>query len=109
MNSVDSPILIDGLQFCRWSRRILEQMRESGMSAVHVTLAYHQTFRNTVANLMESLDRGKKGFGNGRTVRNIFEECVARQANRYVDSNGRIDVSMFEEPDIPKPGEVDFD
>ena len=53
MNSVDSPILIDGLQFCRWSRRILEQMREGGMSAVHVTLAYHQTFRNTVAHLME--------------------------------------------------------
>ncbi len=65
--------------------------------------------QTAVANLMESLDRGKKGFGNGRTVRNIFEECVARQANRYVDSSGRMDVSMFEEADIPKPGEIDFD
>jgi stage V sporulation protein K len=65
--------------------------------------------QRAVANLMESLDRGKKGFGNGRTVRNIFEECVARQATRYVDSSGRMDVSMFEEADIPKPGEIDFD
>jgi stage V sporulation protein K len=64
--------------------------------------------QTAASNLLESLDRGKKGFGNGRTLRNILEECVSRQANRYVESGGRTDVSMLEETDIPKPGEKDF-
>ena len=64
--------------------------------------------QTAAANLMESLDRGKKGFGNGRTVRNIFEDCVGRLANRYAESSYRIDVTMLEEADIPKPGEMDF-
>jgi len=57
MTSVVSPILIDGLQFCRWSRRIFVEMRAAGMSAVHVTLAYHRTFHSTVARIMEWNDR----------------------------------------------------
>ena len=64
--------------------------------------------QTALANLMESLDRGKKGFGNGRTVRNIFDECFARQAQRLAESRERTDVTMFEEADIPKPGEKDF-
>jgi type IV secretory pathway TraG/TraD family ATPase VirD4 len=59
--------------------------------------------------LMESLDTGKKGFGNGRTVRNIFEECLARQANRLSSMSGRrFDVTVFEKDDIPKVGEMAF-
>ena len=41
--------------------------------------------RRDFANLMASLETGKKGFGNGRTVRNIFDECLARQAARLGD------------------------
>jgi hypothetical protein len=59
--------------------------------------------------LMESLDTGKKGFGNGRTVRNIFEECLARQAERLTGKGGRkVDVTMFEKEDIPKKDEMKF-
>jgi stage V sporulation protein K len=65
--------------------------------------------QSAVSKLMESLDRSKKNFGNGRTVRNIFEECLARQGDRLVQSNGQIDVTIFEEADIPKPGEMEFD
>jgi SpoVK/Ycf46/Vps4 family AAA+-type ATPase len=61
-----------------------------------------------VANLMESLDTGKKGFGNGRTVRNIFEQCLVRQAQRLSDGHKRIDVTVLETADIPKPGEMVF-
>ncbi|MEJ6388058.1 membrane dipeptidase [Gymnodinialimonas ulvae] len=39
---------IDGLQYCNWSRRIFEQMRVGGVDAVHVTIAYHEMFRETV-------------------------------------------------------------
>ncbi len=42
---------IDGLQYAAWSETIFRQMREGGMDAVHVTIAYHETFRETVANI----------------------------------------------------------
>ncbi len=41
---------IDGLQYANWSERIFRQMRDGGMDAVHVTIAYHETFRETVLN-----------------------------------------------------------
>ena len=40
--------LIDGLQYANWSPRIFRQMREGGVDAVHVTVTYHETFRETV-------------------------------------------------------------
>jgi len=62
-----------------------------------------------VSFLMESLDTGKKGFGNGRTVRNIFEEILARQADRLAGTDGRkVDVTIFEKEDIPKKDEMNF-
>jgi stage V sporulation protein K len=57
--------------------------------------------------LMESLDTGKKGFGNGRTVRNIFEECLAKQAERLAGSGGKkVDVTIFEKEDIPAKDDI---
>ncbi len=41
---------IDGLQYANWSETIFRQMREGGLDAVHVTVAYHETFRETVLN-----------------------------------------------------------
>ena len=32
---------IDNLQFANWSEKIFLQMREGGVDAVHVTIAYH--------------------------------------------------------------------
>lgn len=49
----ETPLLIDGLQFCRWSRKVFEQMREAKMSAVHATIAYHETFRKTVEHVVD--------------------------------------------------------
>lgn len=43
--------LIDGLQYANWSEAIFRQMREGGVDAVHVTITYHETFRETVANI----------------------------------------------------------
>ena len=42
---------IDCLQYANWSEKIFRQMREGGMDAVHVTIAYHENFRETVANI----------------------------------------------------------
>ena len=41
---------IDNLQYCNWSEKIFRQMREGGVDAVHVTIAYHENFRETVLN-----------------------------------------------------------
>ncbi|MGX9352924.1 membrane dipeptidase [Shimia sp. W99] len=41
---------IDGLQYANWSEKIFRQLREGGVDAIHVTVAYHETFRETVLN-----------------------------------------------------------
>ena len=43
--------VIDCLQYCRWSEKIFRQLREGGVDAIHVTIAYHETFREMVANV----------------------------------------------------------
>ena len=43
--------LIDNLQYANWSEKIFRQMQEGGVTAVHATIAYHETFRETVANV----------------------------------------------------------
>jgi len=41
---------IDGLQYANWSEKIFHQFRMGGLDAVHVTIAYHENFRETVLN-----------------------------------------------------------
>ncbi len=42
---------IDNLQYARWSEKVFRQMHVGGMHAVHVTIAYHENFRETVLNI----------------------------------------------------------
>ena len=48
---MDKPVIIDGLQYCNWSREIFQQMRAGGVDCVHVTICYWENFRETVANI----------------------------------------------------------
>lgn len=43
-----SMLTIDGLQYSHWSRSIFEEMRAGGVDAVHATLVYHETCRETL-------------------------------------------------------------
>ena len=43
--------VIDALQYANWSEKIFRQMREGGVDAVHVTITYHENFRETVLNI----------------------------------------------------------
>ncbi|KPD13923.1 membrane dipeptidase [Phaeobacter sp. 11ANDIMAR09] len=43
-------MLIDCLQYANWSEKIFRQLREGGVDAIHVTIAYHENFRETVLN-----------------------------------------------------------
>ncbi|MGB0504829.1 MAG: membrane dipeptidase [Pikeienuella sp.] len=42
---------IDNLQYANWSEKVFRQMREGGVDAVHVTISYHEAFRETVLNV----------------------------------------------------------
>ena len=42
---------IDGLQYANWSGKIFEQMQHGRLDCVHVTIAYHENFREAVLNL----------------------------------------------------------
>jgi membrane dipeptidase len=45
-------LTIDGLQYAELSETVFRQMREGGVAAVHVTIAYHELFRETVSNIV---------------------------------------------------------
>ena len=45
------PVLIDNLQYVNFSPKVFEQMRAGGVDAVHVTIAYHESFREMILNL----------------------------------------------------------
>lgn len=47
---MSSP-LIDCLQYANFSEKTFRQMREGKVSAVHVTIAYHESFREMILNL----------------------------------------------------------
>ncbi len=52
---------IDNLQYANWSEKIFRQMGQGGLDAVHVTIAYHENFRETVLN-MEQWNRWFEQF-----------------------------------------------
>lgn len=43
--------LIDGLQYCNWSETIFREIQAARLAAIHVTICYHENFRETVANI----------------------------------------------------------
>lgn len=44
-------IVIDGLQYVNWNRELFEQLQRSGMTAVHVTIAYWENTQETLDNI----------------------------------------------------------
>ncbi len=73
---------IDGLQYANWSEKIFRQLREGGVDAIHVTISYHENFRETVLNF-EQWNRWFERFPTlimkGTTASDID---VARSTNR---------------------------
>ena len=39
------------MQYCNWSEAIFREMRAGGVAAVHATVCYHESFRETVGNI----------------------------------------------------------
>ena len=47
-----TPIFIDNLQYANYSPALFDEMAAAGLSAVHVTICYHENFRQTVENII---------------------------------------------------------
>ena len=48
----NQPLIIDCLQYSNWSENVFRQMNEGKVAAVHVTICYHEDFRETVENVV---------------------------------------------------------
>ncbi|MCO4811702.1 MAG: membrane dipeptidase [Gammaproteobacteria bacterium] len=44
-------IIIDGLQYVNWNRELFQKAKDAGVTAIHVTIAYWENTRETLANI----------------------------------------------------------
>ena len=76
------PYRIDGLQYNNWSEKIFRQLREGGVDALHVTIAYHENLRETILNI----ERWNRWFEQYPTLlmhgRSGNDVRLARETNR---------------------------
>ena len=72
--------IIDALQYSNWSEKIFRQMNEGGITAVHVTICYHEDFQEMVQNVIawnQRFEQYSQLIFQGRTaddVRKAHEE-----------------------------------
>ena len=89
--------VIDGLQYANWSEKIFKQMRKGNVDAVHVTITYHENFRETVLQI-EKWNRFFEQFPDlifqGRTAEDIK---LARDIKRTAIFFGSQNPSCIEE------------
>ena len=88
---------IDGLQYGNWSETIFRQMRQGGLDAVHVTITYHETFRETVL-VIERWNRWFERYPGlifpGRTAADVVK---ARETGRTAIFFGSQNPSCIED------------
>lgn len=75
-------MIIDGLQYCNWSEAIFRQMRAAGITAVHATICYHETLRETIG----EIERWNRRFERHSDL--IFHGRTADDVRR-ADAEGR--------------------
>ena len=72
--------IIDALQYSNWSEKIFHQMNEGGITAVHVTICYHEDFQEMVQNVIawnQRFEQFSQHIFHGLTsddVRKSYEE-----------------------------------
>ena len=84
--------IIDGLQYANWSEKIFRQMREGGVDAVHVTISYHENFRETVLNI-EQWNRWFEQYSDL-----IFQGRSADDVDNAIDTNRTAIFFGFQNP-----------
>ena len=46
-------LFIDALQYNNWNEEVFKQIQEGGLSAIHVTICYHEDFQEMVQNVID--------------------------------------------------------
>jgi len=75
-------LIIDALQYSNWSEKIFRQMNEGGITAVHVTICYHEDFQEMVQNVIAWNQRFEQ------YSQHIFQGLTADDV-RKADEEGR--------------------
>ena len=75
-------LIIDALQYSNWSEKIFRQMNEGGITAVHVTICYHEDFQEMVKNVIAWNERFEQ------YSQHIFQGLTADDV-RKADEEGR--------------------
>lgn len=83
---------IDSLQYANFSEEIFAQMRAGGVDAVHVTVAYHESFREMVLNL----ERWNRWFEAHSDL--IFKGTSAADVRRAQETNRTAIFFGFQNP-----------
>lgn len=94
-------LIVDGLQYSNWSREIFEQMREGGVDAVHATLVYHETTRETLTRLGEW---NRRFEAHGDLIMPVFE---AGDIERARDA-GRVGIFLGAQNCSPIEDDIDM-
>ena len=66
--------IIDALQYSNWSEKIFRQMNEGGITAVHVTICYHEDFQEMVQNVIvwnQRFEQYSQLIFHGRTADDV--------------------------------------
>ncbi|WP_300062298.1 membrane dipeptidase [uncultured Roseobacter sp.] len=84
--------VIDNLQYAKFSPGIFREMREGGVDAVHVTIAYHESFREMVLNL----ERWNRWFEDHPDL--IFKGSSAEDVTRAQESGRTAIFFGFQNP-----------
>ena len=91
---------IDCLQFANWSETIFHQMRDGGVDAVHVTIVYHESFRETV----DQISKWNRLFAAHDDL--IMHGTTAADIDRAKETNRTAIFFGFQNP---SPIEADID
>ncbi len=66
--------IIDSLQYSKWSEKIFRQMNVGGVTAVHVTISYHEDFHEMVENVIawnQRFEKYSQFIFHGRTADDV--------------------------------------
>ncbi len=75
-------IIIDGLQYCHWDRAYFKRLKESGITAVHATLVYHELARDTLSRFAEWNQHFAQNSDLIMPVMSMADVEIAKAANK---------------------------
>jgi len=82
VNTLPQGPVVDALQYPNWTRAVAEDWRAGGLSAVHVTVAYHERARETLSRLGAWNRRLREHADLLRPVRRGADLDAARREGR---------------------------